>query len=56
MIFDTHAHYDDKAFDSDRDALLKLLKKEKISPVVIVSSSLESVDRSLELAHEYDHV
>lgn len=23
MIFETHAHYDDKAFDKDRDALLK---------------------------------
>ena len=22
MIFDTHAHYDDKAFDEDRDELL----------------------------------
>ena len=22
MYFDTHAHYDDKAFDADRDALL----------------------------------
>ena len=23
-IFDTHAHYDDEAFDEDRDELLKL--------------------------------
>ena len=22
MFFDTHAHYDDKAFDEDRDSLL----------------------------------
>ena len=22
MLFDTHAHYDDEAFDADRDALL----------------------------------
>ena len=22
MIFDTHAHYDDEAFDDDREALL----------------------------------
>jgi TatD DNase family protein len=25
MIIDTHAHYDDEAFDADRDALLKSL-------------------------------
>ena len=56
MIFETHAHYDDRAFDKDRDAVLKLLKKEKIDPVINVSSSLESIKRSLSLAHEYDHI
>ena len=25
MLFDTHAHYDDEAFDADRDALLSSL-------------------------------
>jgi|GEM_PF-4375428 len=25
MFFDTHAHYDDKAFDEDRDSLLAAL-------------------------------
>ena len=25
MLFDTHAHYDDEAFDADRDALLTAL-------------------------------
>ena len=25
MIFDTHAHYDDKAFDDDREELLEKL-------------------------------
>ena len=26
MIFDTHAHYDDEAFEEDREALLGSLK------------------------------
>ncbi len=26
MIFDTHAHYDDEAFDSDRDVILSQMK------------------------------
>ena len=26
MIFDTHAHYDDDAFDEDRETLLAQLK------------------------------
>lgn len=25
MLFDTHAHYDDEAFDADRDAVLTAL-------------------------------
>lgn len=25
MLFDTHAHYDDEAFDPDRDAVLSAL-------------------------------
>lgn len=56
MIFETHAHYDDKAFDKDRDSVLKLLKKEKIEPVINVSSSYGSIKRTIKLAHEYDHV
>ena len=27
MIFDTHAHYDDEAFDEDRDEVLTSLRK-----------------------------
>ena len=27
MIFDTHAHYDDEAFDGDRPELLERLKE-----------------------------
>ena len=56
MIFETHAHYDDRAFDRDRDELLILLKKEKIEPVINVSSSVESIKKTMSLAHEYDHI
>ena len=30
MIFDTHAHYDDEAFDEDRDQLLSSMKDGRI--------------------------
>ena len=30
MIIDTHTHYDDEAFDEDRDALLSSLKEQGI--------------------------
>ena len=56
MIFDTHAHYDDKAFDSDRDELLKSLKANGISKVCNVGARLEGSRNSIELAEKYDFI
>ena len=56
MIFDTHVHYDDEAFDADRKELLESLFANGIGTVVNNSASLESVTSSIELAHRYDFV
>lgn len=56
MIFETHAHYDDDAFDRDRQSLLDLLRDEGIDPIINISSSLDSTRRSLEIAHKYEHI
>ena len=42
MIFDTHAHYDDEAFEEDREALLESLKDGGIGAVMNVAASLEA--------------
>ena len=55
-IFETHAHYDDKAFDDDRDKLLRSLKEEGFDYVINVAADLRGVDATLELTREYDHV
>lgn len=55
-IFDTHAHYDDKAFDEDREELLALLPQSGIARVVNIGSSLASCERSVALAEEYDYI
>lgn len=55
-IFDSHAHYDDEAFDEDRDSLLESLPKNGIGAVVNVGASLETSKMSLELAKKYPHV
>ena len=41
MIFDTHAHYDDEAFNEDRDAVLRSLAEHGIEAVVNVGASNE---------------
>ena len=54
MIFDTHAHDDDEAFDEDRDLLLSSLHEAGIDYVVNVAASMESCDTTLELIHRYE--
>ena len=54
MIFDTHAHYDDEAFDTDREELLGSLKDAGITSVMNVAASLDSCVTTLKLAETYD--
>ena len=53
MIFDTHAHYDDEAFDLDRDELLKGMHKDGVAFIVNVGASMDSTQKALDLAHRY---
>lgn len=55
-IFDTHAHYDDEAFDEDRDDLLTGLPENGIARVVNVGASLASCKRTIELMNRYDYI
>lgn len=56
MYFDTHAHYDDRRFDQDRDALLAALPAAGISLVLNPGSSIESSHRAITLADAHAHV
>lgn len=56
MIFDTHAHYDDAQFDSDREELLSSMPDLGVTTIVNVSSTLESCEKCVELAGKYPYV
>lgn len=56
MIFDTHAHYDDKAFDDDREEILAALAPAGIGLVADVAASRDSLERVLSLAHSHDFI
>ncbi|NLK75034.1 MAG: TatD family hydrolase [Clostridiales bacterium] len=56
MIFDTHAHYDDGAFDTDREDLLLSLPRQGIEYVVNVCSAIDTVDKTINLMETYSHV
>ena len=56
MIFDTHAHYDDDAFEGDREQLLENLKNSGIEGVVNVGASIQTTKNTLELIKKYPFV
>ena len=56
MIFDSHAHYDDEAFNEDREAILNSLPKNGISPIVNVSAQLSGVTATVELTEKYPFI
>ena len=56
MIFDTHAHYNDDAFDADRDALLSALPGKGVTLVVCPGCDLESSQQCVDLAERYDYL
>ena len=56
MLFDTHAHMDDRAFREDRDALLVGLPEKGVSLVMNPGCSLESSRNAVALAEKYPHV
>ena len=56
MIFESHAHYEDRKFDSDRIELLSNMKKKNIGTIINVGTTLELSRASIELSHEYDFI
>lgn len=56
-IFDTHAHYTDSAFDSDRDELLdRILPEKGVCRIVTVASSLDDSKKCIRTAEKHDNV
>ena len=56
FIFDTHAHYDDEAFDEDRDKLLSSLYNSGVKMIVDVGASMGSSKKALDLSCTYSYV
>jgi len=56
LIFDTHAHYDDEAFDADREALLSSMPENGVELIVDPGCDLDTSRRAVEIAEQYSHV
>jgi TatD DNase family protein len=56
FIIDTHAHYEDEAFDEDREELLHSMKEQGIGLIVNIGSSMETTRKTLALTKKYDFI
>lgn len=55
-LTDTHAHYDDEAFEADRDRLLRRLFSETVGKIITVGCALDRWKKTLELAEKYEGI
>lgn len=56
MIFDTHAHYDDDAFDIDREELLASMDAGGIGTIVNSCASIDGLDNTIALMEKYPFI
>lgn len=56
MLFDTHAHYDSRAFRNDREALLSGLPAQGVGLVLCPGCDLDSSRACIDLAQRHSHV
>lgn len=56
MIFDSHAHYDDEAFDTDREELLNSMAARGVGTIVNVGASLRGVRDTVKLMKQYPFI
>lgn len=55
-IFDTHAHYDDEAFDEDREEVLKQIQEAGVIGVLNCACSRKSLSTTNELTLKHDFI
>jgi len=56
MIFDSHAHYDDEAFNEDREKVIQGLNDKGVIGVLNCGSTLEGARMSVELSSKYNFI
>ena len=55
-LFDTHSHYNDEAFDEDRDEVIKSIFEYGVQNTVVVGDNIKNSKKALEIASEYDFI
>ncbi len=53
-LFDTHAHYNDEAFNEDRDEIINQVYNAGVTCAVVIGYDLEHSKKAVEIAEKYD--
>lgn len=53
-IFETHAHYDDRAFDEDREQILNKIHGEGVEYIVNIACSMDTSKKLVDFVKKYD--
>lgn len=55
-LFDTHSHYNDEAFDDDRDDIIKAIFEAGVTHIVVVGDNIENSKKAIEIAKRYNFI
>lgn len=55
-MIDSHTHYDDEAFDQDREELLSAVFESEIRKIINIGASMQSCRTTLDLTEKYEHI
>lgn len=55
-LFDTHSHYNDEAFNEDREEIIKKIYEAGIENTVVVGDNIENSKKAIELANTHDFI
>jgi TatD DNase family protein len=56
MLFDTHTHLNDQAFDADREEVIERAREAGVELLVNVGFNRRTIEQTLELARKYEFV
>lgn len=52
-LFDSHAHYNDKKFDEDREEIIRETLENDVSNFIVAGYNIESSKKAIEIANQY---
>ena len=56
MLFDSHAHLEDRQFDRDRDEVIRRAKESGVELIVNVGYNMKHIKKSLEISDKYPFI